>query len=284
MTLHRYSTTVFNSTVEFVTWGPPASPFEALAARLRRLDDRFSRFKDNSELSVLNRANGRWVDISKRMHFLLQYGLNVAIASRGLVNIATLDELLRAGYVNSWPFTRSKADRSLGPAREVMPITSILDLQDSRARLAPGHSVDFGAIAKGVWSDEFADLLGANSICSLGGDLACRGEGQHGDGWAVGVTGGDVFYVKNGGVATSGIGKRRWGRNAHHLIDPRTGCPCRSDIAQATVIATDSGSADWMASAVVIGGSPVIELLASRAQMVEFRIERVDLADGRTQG
>lgn len=272
----RYSTNLFTCSIEMATYGPPATPFSEIDHWLRDLDQRFSRFRAESELSSLNSAESAWVEISPSLQSLLQFSLTVAVASRGLVNVGILGPLMRAGYVGSWPFaSNDPVPTNPGPPSCMPPLTSILELQSKRARLMPGFRVDLGGIAKGLWADEIVGKLGDNSTCGLGGDVACRGDGPFGEGWPVETPSGDIFLIKNGGVATSGIGKRRWGAKAHHLIDPRTSEPSCSDIAQATIVADTAGAADWIASAVVIGGTSALNFFDRRADMVQSQIESV---------
>lgn len=268
---------VFTCEVVLACYGPPAVPFGEIEAHLRQLERRFSRFRADSEISGLNANAGHWWDISPRLYAILAHALNVAIASQGLVNIAVLPCLLAAGYTRSFPAAAAgaPADRPSGgsaPApRPVPPLSEVLELRPGQARLQPGTAVDIGAIAKGLWADEVASRLGDNCGVSLGGDVSCRGPGPDGDGWPVALPDGQVVTVRNGGVATSGTGRRRWGRDAHHLIDPRTGRPSRSDIVRATVIATTGAAADWVSSALVVGGTPAAPALTARPEVRHAR-------------
>ncbi len=275
--LHRYATSVFTCTVEFATRRKPPIAFAELEAHLHGLDRQFSRFRPDSEVSMFNARAGSWVEISAPFRELLRHSLNVAVASKGLVNVAVLGHLLTAGYGRSWPFTATAPDRETPThAAPVPPLTAVLELQDTRARLLPGFGVDFGAVAKGLWADQIVDRLGANSACNLGGDIACRGTGPGGDGWLVTFPPDDVvFSIADGGIATSGTEKRRWGPRSHHLIDPRTGLPCRSDLTRATVLANCASTADWVASAAVIGGSGAVHTLAGRTDVVRCEVQCV---------
>jgi thiamine biosynthesis lipoprotein len=275
--LHRYATRVFTCTVEFATRGKPAIAFAELEAHLHGLDRQFSRFRPDSEVSMFNARAGTWVEISALFHELLRHSLNVAVASRGLVNVAVLGHLLSAGYGRSWPFIPTAPERE-PPTRAapVPPLTAVLELQHTRARLLSGFGVDFGAVAKGLWADQIVDRLGPNSACNLGGDIACRGAGPSGDGWLVTFPPDDVvFSIADGGIATSGTEKRRWGPRSHHLIDPRTGLPSRSDLTRATILANCASTADWVASAAVIGGTDAVDTLAGRTDVVRCEVQSV---------
>lgn len=263
---------IFTCEVVLASRGEPLVAFEEIERRLRLLEERFSRFRADSEISRLNRSGGSWCDISEEMYALLKHALDAAVASGGLVNIAVLPRLIDAGYAGSEP---AAPERDPAGVRPVPPLTEVLELRRGAARLMPGHAVDLGGLAKGKWADDVVSRLGPNAAASLGGDVSCRGTGPSGDGWPVALPGGEVLRLTDGAVATSGTAKRRWGRDAHHLIDPRTGRPSRSDVDQATVIATSGVCAEWASSALVIGGTAQLERLGARPDVLGWRLGEV---------
>ncbi|MEU5906634.1 FAD:protein FMN transferase [Micromonospora sp. NPDC047467] len=273
LSVQRYTCPVFTCEVTLASHGPPATPFTEVQRRLHALDRRYSRFRPDSELSQLNAAAGRWHPISADLHAMLRHALAVAVASANLVNAAMLPRLLAAGYVRSWATGTLPTAAPTTPT-PVPPLAELLELRGHTARLAPGYGVDVGALAKGRWADDVVTWLGPNSAASIGGDVTCRGPGPNGDGWPVNLPNGHVLLVCDGGVATSGTGKRRWGTDGHHLIDPRTGQPCASDITQSTVLARTGACADWVASATVIGGSPAAAHLNARADVHRLWLTR----------
>jgi thiamine biosynthesis lipoprotein len=64
--------------------------------------------------------------------------------------------------------------------------------------------------------------------------------------------------VSGGAFATSGIGRRAWldrdGRPAHHLLDPATGRPAYTGVAQATALAATAREAEMRSKAAVLSG------------------------------
>lgn len=244
--------TVFGCEVVLAAVDEPATPFELVIAHLRRLEHRFSRFRDDNELAALNSSAGVWVSISPEMARLLAHALRVAVASHGLVNIAVTPALRRAGYTRPWPATWEPA--ADGPFQPVPALTEVLELGERRARLCPGSAVDFGALAKGLWADEAAALLGNDAAVGLGGDVAARGAGPTGEGWPVAMPHGGTLVLRDGGVATSGSHKRAQ-HGAHHVIDPRTGRPARSGLREVSVVARSAGTAEWVATAVLVAGA-----------------------------
>jgi thiamine biosynthesis lipoprotein len=67
-----------------------------------------------------------------------------------------------------------------------------------------------------------------------------------------------TFALADGGVATSGIGRRSWldarGRPAHHLLDPATGRPAFTGLVQVTALAPTALEAEIRAKAALLSG------------------------------
>jgi thiamine biosynthesis lipoprotein len=63
--------------------------------------------------------------------------------------------------------------------------------------------------------------------------------------------------MPGGAVATSSRLRRRWRTvdgEAHHLIDPRTGRPARTDVVAATVVAGETWWAEALTKALFVAG------------------------------
>jgi thiamine biosynthesis lipoprotein len=83
--------------------------------------------------------------------------------------------------------------------------------------------------------------------------------------WPIGVQ--DAFVperdcaivpLRDGALATSSVGGRRWrrgGRTLHHVIDPRTGTSSDSDLHAVTVHAPTAAAAEIAAKVVLILGT-----------------------------
>ena len=219
-------------------------------AWVHEMHDRLTRFSPTSELSRFNATAGAWAEVSPLLESLLRECLRAHELSDGLVNAAVLPALLAAGYTRTF---------SEGPTRvtaTVVPpaLPDVLEVRSGSARLRQGASIDLGGIAKGWLADRLAADLGPNCLVNLCGDLFARGGGETGDGWPVGV-GGKTVLLLDMGAATSGTRKRTWGPELHHLIDPRTGLPSRSDLAEASVIARTGADAEIFAKTALILGT-----------------------------
>jgi thiamine biosynthesis lipoprotein len=140
----------------------------------------------------------------------------------------------------------------------------MLSLRPGQAYLAPGTGVDLGGIAKGWMADRLCAAMGGNLLANLGGDLFAAGTGPDGEGWPIDLAGTTVL-LQDQGAATSSVRKRAWGAGLHHLIDPRTGRPAASDLAQVSVVAANAAEAEVSAkTALLLGSGQAREFLAAR--------------------
>ena len=217
------------------------------------MHDRLTRFEPDSELSRFNAAAGHWIDVSPELEAMLRRSLDAYATSEGLVHIGVLPALLAAGY------TRDFASGPTPPTGEIViapALPEMLDVRPGRARLRAGTAIDLGGIAKGWLADRAVERIGENALANFGGDLRARGTGPDGDGWPVGF-GGTTVLLKGLGAATSGTGGRRWGDGLHHLIDPRTGLPAKTDLTEVSVLAPTGADAEVLAKTALLLGREV---------------------------
>lgn len=251
-----------------------ARALERIPVQFEGWEQSLSRFRDDSELSRLNRSTGEWVRVSETLWQALRAARNAARQSDGLVLPTLLESLAAAGYDRSF--------ETLGPstaARETSPAATgaaapagtwrdiRLDAWRRSVRLPPGMRLDLGGVAKGWAADRAARLLGrfGPALVDAGGDIAVSGPRPGGQRWPIAVASPlspgsqlELLLIDRGGVATSGRDYRRWqsnGRWQHHILDPRTGLPAETDVLSATVIAGDALKGETAAKAVLILGS-----------------------------
>jgi FAD:protein FMN transferase len=224
------------STCELLTLGTGQAALERGEQRVRDAEARFTRFVLDSELAQLNGGDGRYVPVSPEMYAMLEAALWAFEESAGLVNAAVLPALTAAGYDR--PFRMGlTAPAQLSPKQiPALPAVLILDTATRSAALAPGAALDLGGIVKGALADLLIDELGDDAVCNLGGDVRVRGLGPDGDGWHIGLCDQSAVALTEGAVCTSGTTRRRWGQGMHHLIDPRTGLPVKTDLTEVSVV------------------------------------------------
>jgi thiamine biosynthesis lipoprotein len=96
------------------------------------------------------------------------------------------------------------------------------------------------------------------------GDIAISGPLASGEPWKIGVKNPfepdkdfETLSLNRHGVATSGKDRRRWIRDGmlhHHIIDPHTGQPARTNVMTATIVAPTVMEAEAAAKTVLILG------------------------------
>ncbi len=207
------------STCELQTLDASQGALERGEQGVRDAEARFTRFLKDSELAELNRCQGRYTPVSAELFALLQAALWTYQESDGLVSVvvAAVPEKARP--------------------MPALPQVLILDPQTRSAAVAPEVAIDLGPIARGFLADLLIDELGDDGVCNLGGDLRVRGTGPAGGGWPVRLCDGSVVTLQEGAVSTIGTGRRRPGQPAQRIIDPRTGLPARTDLAEVSVVA-----------------------------------------------
>ena len=217
---------------------------------VRRLGARLTRFSADSELSQLNAAAGAWFGIGEELEAVLRASLNAFEMSAGLVNIAVLPSMVAIGYTR--PLSEGATVATLDTARPLRALPDVLSVRRGAARVASGSALDLGGIAKGWMADRLCEVLGPNALANVGGDLGAVGAGPEGNGWPVAVAGATLM-LRGQGAATSSVRRRRWGA-VHHLIDPRTGLPVRTGLAEVSVVAAGGFHAEVVAKTALLIG------------------------------
>ncbi len=257
--------------------GPAGPAWEAVARTRRRLEAwhcQFSRFDPASELSRLNRDPRDTVPVSAMMARFLEAALQVAIWTGGLVDPTLVSALEHAGYgddLRSKPVPLADALRLAPAPRPAQPSAEArwrdisVDLARTTVTRPPGLEVDSGGIAKGLFGDVLAPVLGghASYVVNAAGDLRFGGA----EGWwrpvQIASPFGDevlhTFELISGASATSGIGKRSWigrdGRPSHHLLDPSTGHSAFTGVVQVSALAPTGIEAEALSKAALLSGA-----------------------------
>jgi thiamine biosynthesis lipoprotein len=213
-----------------------------------RLEAKYSRYRDDSLASRINRSagSGSSVEVDEETAALLDYAAIAHDESDGLFD-PTSGILRRA-----WNF-RSGRLPSQDALEELLGAIGWEKLEWERPLLAlplPGMELDFGGFVKEYAADRVAEMcrqLGIRSgLVDLGGDLAVVGPHPDGSPWRVGIRDPHhperaiaVVALAAGAIATSGDYERCMlvnGRRYGHVLDPRSGWPVEG-LTSATVSA-----------------------------------------------
>jgi len=226
-------------------------------AELERLEQVMSRFRADSELSLLNR-DGRTEAASHDLVRVVKLAIEARQATGGLFDPTVHDAVVAAGYDRTFdalPLALvADATSTLCVDSTQGPCGGGVRVEGTTIELEPGTRLDLGGIGKGYAVDRVADVLAVVGPClvNAGGDLAVRGGA-----WPVGVTDELTLELTRGGMATSGRDRRRWqrdGEERHHLIDPATGRPAVDAPIRVTVVAASAVAAEVAAKAAFLGG------------------------------
>lgn len=237
-------------------------------AMIHDLERRWSPSLPSSEISALNRAAGDLCALSDETYELVSCAEQARIVTDGAFNPLMPDHLIAIGCDGSWE-TVLDADAALlghSPA-SAAPIELFPEIK--AVRLPFGTRFDPGGVGKGLVADMVVrSLLGAGATSvqvELGGDVCVAGPEWSGGVWRVhvddgfqGVSDAATISLREGGVATSSVIRRRWrrgSREVHHLIDPATGLPAVTDLEAVTAVATRLWWAEVVAKVALMAGS-----------------------------
>ncbi|HWE33137.1 MAG TPA: FAD:protein FMN transferase [Solirubrobacteraceae bacterium] len=245
---------------------------QAVIETVEGFDAACSPFREDSELSAVNRAGGRAVQVGPVLFDAVRAALRGAILTDGRVDPTVGSALVALGYYDD--VERPAVSFAAVPGWRGV----FLDERVRTVRLVPGVALDLGASAKALAADRAAAAACAAAGCgvlvSLGGDIAVAGEPPT-DGWRVHVTDdhraapdapGQTVVISDGGLATSSCTVRRWragGQNVHHVIDPATGAPVDAVWRTVSVTAASCLDANIASTAAIVSGSAAVEWLAS---------------------
>ncbi|MBM4385167.1 MAG: FAD:protein FMN transferase [Deltaproteobacteria bacterium] len=211
----------------------------AAQAEVVRLEAKYSRYREDSLASRINRSAGdaRGVEVDGETARLLDYAATAWRESEGRFDVTS--GILR----RAWNFKSGRVPEQ----REIDALLPLIGW-DQVVWHAPrivlpraGMEIDFGGYVKEYAADLAAakcrELGARHGLVDLGGDLAVIGPHPSGVPWRIGVRDPRAperalafVALSGGGLATSGDYERcivANGTRYGHVLDPRTGWPTR---------------------------------------------------------
>ncbi|TLS66319.1 FAD:protein FMN transferase [Mariprofundus erugo] len=225
-----------------------AASADAAMAEVSRIEYRYSRYREESVLSSINRAarSATPVTVDAETAALLDYAFRAFDTSGGLFDISS------GCLQHAWSFDSGKL-----PAQQeidrLLPAIGMHQMQWVSPKLSfsrSGIELDLGGIGKEYAVDRAADVLQQQGIRSamidLGGDLRILGPHADAEPWHIGIrhprhpsAAMAVLPLACGALATSGDYERYMeveGVRYCHILNPHTGWPVQG-LSSVTVLA-----------------------------------------------
>ena len=260
---------------------------EAYRLEVQRLESLMSTYRENSLLSLANRANGSAVHLDEHTATVLAEALRLARLTGGAFDptVGPLVQLWKEAGETGRPPGPAELARALQRVGYVRARLSRPGPGQRTLHLEPGTALDLGGVAKGYFADVGVRWLRQNglrrAIVELGGDLVAFDDRPAEGGrerFRIGVrhpfVKGDflgVLHVDGGAIVTSGDYERGFeiaGRRYNHIIDPRSGQPS-TGVHSVTLTAARGVQADALATGVLVLGEEAGLALVERTPGVE---------------
>lgn len=253
---------------------------KAAVVEIRRLEQLMTSWRDDSEISAINRGAGTAVPVGPETFEVIDKSLWASRVSHGAFDITfhTMGGLWKFGDA-------ADAVPKAPDAKEIERLRKLVDYRliklDAKARtvsIPKDRKIDLGGIAKGFAVDKAAAVMKKGGLSDFlvqaGGDLYGSGKKPDGSHWVSGIQDprapeGAYFAVielENRAFSTAGDYARAYvidGKRYHHIIDPRTGYPATAS-RSVTIWAPDAFVADGIDDGVfILGPKKGLELVES---------------------
>lgn len=242
---------------------------------MKRIDALMSPYKENSELSKINReASDKAVKISPEFFNLLQRSIEFSEMSDGAFDIT----FASIGFLYDYRNNKRPSDEKIGQQLDAVNYKNI-KLDETQKSVFFSHKntkIDLGGIAKGHAVDNAINILSncsiKNALVTAGGDSRILGD-KIGRPWVMGVKHprDDKKVVvsiplSNAAISTSGDYERFYiedGKRYHHILQPSTGKSVDHSWS-VSVLANDALTSDALSTTLfVLGTKKALQLINS---------------------
>lgn len=253
---------------------------EIAANEAWRIEQKFSRYRDDNLVYQINHSQGSAVSIDDETARLFSFADQSYRLSNGAFDITS--GILR----KIWIFNGGDNIPSRKQAKQLLKHIgwSKVIWNASSITLPAGMEIDLGGIGKEYAVDRSAALIDAETDCpyllNYGGDLFANKPPDGMPHWSVGVEriGGKasaMVQLSKGGLATSGDANRYLLRNGirySHVLNPRTGWPVLKAPSSVSVVSNTCVEAGILATMAMLRGSEAETFL--KAQEVPYWIQQ----------
>ncbi len=248
------------------------SAMDAAFEKIGQIEAIATIFSEHSEASFLNQY-GHINNPSEHLGRLITESKNYYHISGGAFDI-TVQPILELWQAGLWQEPAEAQQEKLDRSMHLVGSDQIIVGSDMIEFEKENMKITLGGIAKGYAVDRAIQVLKQEGIkyglVNAGGDIMTRGQKPDGSYWTIALENPDnrdekiaVFEIANKAVATSGNYERYFDpdRQAHHIIDPRSGYASDQCIST-TIISNSCMDADALSTSIfVLGPDEGIELV-----------------------
>lgn len=236
----------------------PTPLLDRAVDRVAELEERWSRFLPDSEITGLNSAAGAARRCSADTVVLVEALVRAWHATDGAFDPTLLGTLVELGYASSRDDVSRRTSLAAGTAPRGRPDRILVDAVHGIVQLPAGTTLDPGGLGKGLAADlvvgELLEAGAEGALVEIGGDLRVGGRSPEGDHWPIEIRAelglaAEQVALTEGAVATSSSRLRTWAtgdEHRHHLLDPITLRPTGGGPEPAVIGCTVvAGTAAW---------------------------------------
>ena len=244
---------------------------DVVEAEARRIEAKFSRYRDDSIIGRINSAAGRKTIVDAETAHLLDFASQCFDLSGGMFDV-TSGVLRRV-----WRFDGSNQVPGASEIKSLLKLVGWKKVlwRDSSVTLPGGMEIDLGGLAKEYAVDRALavarEITAAPVLVNFGGDLAVSGPRTGGTRWNVAIASVEkddamagMLELANGALATSGDSRRfllKDGIRYSHILSPRTGWPVKDAPRSVTVSAPNCVEAGMVATLAMLQGKRAEQFL-----------------------
>lgn len=233
-------------------------------AEARRIEQKFSRYRDDSIVSAINTSWGRPVRVDGETSLLLNFAAQAFNVSKGRFDITS--GVLR----RIWTFDGSDRipnDTMIRSLRRFVGWNKVV-WDPPVITLPAGMEIDLGGLGKEYAVDTtlaaIRNITAVPALVNFGGDLRVSGSRLSGKSWNVAIESVEIsgqlaglLALDDGAIATSGDARRflaKDGVRYSHILNPRTGKPVTGAPRSVTVAAPTCIEAGMIATMAMLQG------------------------------
>ncbi len=237
---------------------------------------KFSRFINNSELTILN--NKKQIIASKE--FLEVYSVSQFLHKITKGKFNSLMQVAEIGYDKS--FEKLHKNKSIQSRKTDYDINvEQIVFKDNKIILGKTQKLDFNGFLKGYVVQKISQSIKSDNgfIINIGGDMYIKGVDQNQKKFIVEIvhpldqSKNISFSIKDRALCTSGTYKRKWKTTAgkkHHILNATTRDSAKTNLLSASIIHSNGAKADALATLAISLGNKRAEEFLKNQENLEY--------------